>query len=580
MRDSNNPKDYVWDLAPEYVEDNLVTDVKISEITGKANNYTDGKVSEVTNKVTQVNSQLEEHVNNTNNPHEVTKNQVGLGNVDNYSTATTADAILGISSNNFMTPKGTNDFYNSHRSSITFTGEQLSEVKSGTIDLTRIDNVVIMSGNVNTLDNANSANNAVFQPITFPLGYRPSTEVPVNHYVPAMFDIFFGRVTIGGTLKLKVAMDNSHGHAISGVWLTNDEFPANDSDVAPRIQYIDALKKFKTDIDKSLFNIGITTDAHFDEGTWRTQAYRSLKNLNNILYLQNDINVLLSLGDNVDSEHKDKSINVENLERYCSRFSQGNNNNKMIIRGNHDSGSLPWDTTNEGNKVPATAVLSDTDQLNIFKKYLSQDGKVYNTEGSYHYKDFPDNKIRIIMVDTLDNGAITNPNGTLKYTDQWDFGIRQEQFKWIANQALGTLPNDYHVVICTHVPVQPQGVEEGALRNADVMRTLLNAFVNKTTAELRSNITDFTVNLNIDFSSRTQSNLIGLFSGHRHEEFFYKPDQMGGFYSTVLDCAFVRDDSKIGTVQEDAFCVLSIDTDKRSVSRLGFGRESSLLYTY
>ena len=23
MRDSNNPKDYVWDLAPEYVEDNL-----------------------------------------------------------------------------------------------------------------------------------------------------------------------------------------------------------------------------------------------------------------------------------------------------------------------------------------------------------------------------------------------------------------------------------------------------------------------------------------------------------------------------------------------------------------------------
>ncbi len=203
----------------------IESDNKFSEITGKANNYTDGKVSEVTNKVTQVNSQLEEHVSNTNNPHEVTKNQVGLGNVDNYSTATTADAILGISSNNFMTPKGTNDFYNSHRSSITFTGEQLREVKSGTIDLTRIDNVVIMSGSVDTLDNANSANNAVFQPITFPAGYRPTTDVPVNHYVPAMFDIFFGAVTPGGTLKLKIAMNNSHKHVISGVWLTNDEFP-------------------------------------------------------------------------------------------------------------------------------------------------------------------------------------------------------------------------------------------------------------------------------------------------------------------------------------------------------------------
>ena len=52
MRNSNNPKDYVWDLAPEYVEDNLATDVKISEITGKANNYTDGKVSEINSQLT------------------------------------------------------------------------------------------------------------------------------------------------------------------------------------------------------------------------------------------------------------------------------------------------------------------------------------------------------------------------------------------------------------------------------------------------------------------------------------------------------------------------------------------------
>ncbi|HGF7552333.1 hypothetical protein HQ875_12120 [Enterococcus faecium] len=52
MRDSNNLKDYVWDLAPEYVEDNLATDVKISEITGKANNYTDGKVSEINSQLT------------------------------------------------------------------------------------------------------------------------------------------------------------------------------------------------------------------------------------------------------------------------------------------------------------------------------------------------------------------------------------------------------------------------------------------------------------------------------------------------------------------------------------------------
>ncbi|HAR0888916.1 TPA: hypothetical protein IYZ31_002902, partial [Enterococcus faecium] len=52
MRDSNNPKDYVWDLAPEYVENNLATDIKVAEITGKANNYTDGKVSQINSQLT------------------------------------------------------------------------------------------------------------------------------------------------------------------------------------------------------------------------------------------------------------------------------------------------------------------------------------------------------------------------------------------------------------------------------------------------------------------------------------------------------------------------------------------------
>ncbi|HAQ8358474.1 TPA: hypothetical protein ACG406_002942, partial [Enterococcus faecium] len=49
MRDSNNPKDYVWDLEPSYVENNLATDIKVAEITGKANNYTDTTTLTVTN---------------------------------------------------------------------------------------------------------------------------------------------------------------------------------------------------------------------------------------------------------------------------------------------------------------------------------------------------------------------------------------------------------------------------------------------------------------------------------------------------------------------------------------------------
>ncbi|GGD03772.1 hypothetical protein [Enterococcus wangshanyuanii] len=49
--------------------------------------------------------QLKDHTENTNNPHDVTKEQVGLGNVPNYSAATDTEAILGTSPNKLMTPK-------------------------------------------------------------------------------------------------------------------------------------------------------------------------------------------------------------------------------------------------------------------------------------------------------------------------------------------------------------------------------------------------------------------------------------------------------------------------------------------
>ncbi len=47
------------------------------------------------------------HTNDGNNPHGTTKAQVGLGNVDNFPTATTEEAINGQASNRFMTPATT-----------------------------------------------------------------------------------------------------------------------------------------------------------------------------------------------------------------------------------------------------------------------------------------------------------------------------------------------------------------------------------------------------------------------------------------------------------------------------------------
>lgn len=139
--------------------------------------------------------------------------------------ATDEEAKLGVNNTKLMTPETTKAFYDSNMVTKHFSTGDLSEVKSGDIYLTRIGDTVSLSGSVLTLDNADASNNKIFTPITFPEGFRPTTDVAVSHYVPAMFDVFFGSVTSSGTLKLKVAMNNSHNHNITASWTTADEFP-------------------------------------------------------------------------------------------------------------------------------------------------------------------------------------------------------------------------------------------------------------------------------------------------------------------------------------------------------------------
>lgn len=52
----------------------------------------------------QVGNTLNAHINNLSNPHQTTAAQVGLGNVQNYGIATTAQAQAGTATNAYMTP--------------------------------------------------------------------------------------------------------------------------------------------------------------------------------------------------------------------------------------------------------------------------------------------------------------------------------------------------------------------------------------------------------------------------------------------------------------------------------------------
>jgi hypothetical protein len=69
---------------------------------------------------------LNNHVADKNNPHAVTKAQVGLGSVNNYGTASVAETQAGTSTTLHVTPKGVNDAFNSWIGRIDTSDDRLS----------------------------------------------------------------------------------------------------------------------------------------------------------------------------------------------------------------------------------------------------------------------------------------------------------------------------------------------------------------------------------------------------------------------------------------------------------------------
>lgn len=76
----------------------------MDELNKQLNNLNSTLVTKIDTDVKSVLDALTNHKNDKENPHEVTKSQVGLGSVQNYGVATAAEAKAGTSNNKYVTP--------------------------------------------------------------------------------------------------------------------------------------------------------------------------------------------------------------------------------------------------------------------------------------------------------------------------------------------------------------------------------------------------------------------------------------------------------------------------------------------
>lgn len=135
-----------------------------------------------------------------------------------------------------------------------------------------------------------------------------------------------------------------------------------------------------------------------------------------------------------------------------------------------------------------------------------------NPNGGYCYRDFPRQKIRVIMLNTCDvYGERTQPSVGTRAIAEW-IGI--EQSKWVADVALDfsdqKAPGEWGVVFVSHYPIN---------YNYNVFSSflkMLESYRDRTSGRTSYSVDGKTYTHDYDFSQVTPAKIICALNGHSH----------------------------------------------------------------
>lgn len=226
----------------------------------------------------------------------------------------------------------------------------------------------------------------------------------------------------------------------------------------------------------------------------------------------------------------------------------------------------------------------------------------------YYYKDFSAYKIRIIAVDLYDVPKISYNDG--QYANQDATCIGEKQANFIADALLNT-PEDYSVIVIQHISAGIINVSENKFSqsgivqsgenmsmNYNVMAELIHAFEEKLHLDINVEYTGSAkdaldannlannYDLDVDFTSRTQSNFICVLAGHTHRDLVGINTSYPQL-NIVISCANTNisqssfsdiaktDNRMINTL----FNVISFDTENRKINLVRIGADTTINMT-
>ncbi|KAF0376450.1 phage baseplate upper protein [Pediococcus acidilactici] len=368
--------------------------------------------------------------------------------------------------------------------------------------------------------------------------------------------------------------------------------PVNDTIIVGRpvsTEHKSALDNLKASIDTDKFNMIFITDTHYAQQS-ELDDYApgyAVDHLNNALYLDDSVDVIVAGGDNIDGHNNSYNGILNDEKKFAIELLYGSNNHadKFALKGNHDDGSWRLYAYRQGEldyqystpeTIPFSKFKSDYQNADLlFEEHR-------NGDSNYFYKDYPEKKVRLIGLDSNDTpeDKLTSDGG-LKYVGIDYMGYRQEQLDWIANTALQNVPEDYTTIIIGHCGAEPTPYDDdlsdpthGHHTNQAQLNQIINNFIKGTAETITNDVTDFEINVKTDFTAQGPRVMAGYIHGHDHKE----------NYSTTVGFNSIGVINSFGPSwrygDNDGWNLITLDAENHKLIFKGFGQATNRTIVY
>ncbi|AVH85686.1 tail protein [Lactobacillus phage Silenus] len=375
-------------------------------------------------------------------------------------------------------------------------------------------------------------------------------------------------------IKSEVVGDTNNQESLSG-YFDNiiDEFGG------PIPSYFVNKLNSMNSIDNSTFNVGFITDNHHQLSTYSPGSLTHYANIAALTRMV-PINAVIAGGDNINGYFDRNQKFVETRQATSGLYGRvSHNTDVFFMLGNHDTGN-----GQNGNSTPATTITES--ELKSF--YLSKE-KAFNEnrngDSLYGFKDYEDQNIRVIWLNSFDLPWTLNSDGTYKYDFLTTSGYQGDQLEWLAKSALKLKSSDWHVMIFTHCPL-PHTFEVAAGQapltqiNSDILVSIINAFQKGTSLTVSESSRELPVSFSADFSTQGSGVVIGLFSGHIHRDGQMVYNDINCVETSCSLCHTGDTGRTAGTLSEDCWDIFSINKASRTIiaHRFGYGSDRTITY--